>query len=187
MVAVAASPLVELGDIVLRSGVALVLANIADPGNVGTLVRTAAAADVDAIVLTRGSADVLNPKTARAAAAALFSLPVVADVELSVALAHLRGLGFHIVGAAAGAERTIYECDLAGHLALVLGNEAWGLPDEDRSLLDETVSIPMPGRIDSLNVAVAGSITIFESLRQRRGDLEGRRLSSTDSEEGSRE
>lgn len=186
MVAVATSPLVDLQSIVLRSGLVLVLANISDPGNVGTLVRTAAAAGVDAIVLTRGSADVLNPKTARAAAAALFALPVVTDVDLPVALDHLRGLGYSIVGTAGQADATIYGSDLTGQVALVLGNEAWGLPAQDLSLLDTTVSIPMPGPVESLNVAMAGSIAIFESLRQRR-DPGGRRLSSADSEEGSRE
>lgn len=182
VVAVAASPLQSLDAIELRAGLVVILAAVSDPGNVGTLVRSAAAGGVDGLILTEGSSDVLNPKTARASAAALFSVPLVADVSLEAAIDHVRGLGFSVAGTDATSRTTIYEADLTRPTALVLGNESWGLAAGTEHLLDHALSIPMPGAVESLNVAVAGSIIVFEALRQRRSS-QGARLSSTDSEE----
>jgi RNA methyltransferase, TrmH family len=167
IVAVVRSPLKTLADVHLRAGLALVLAGVSDPGNVGTLLRTAAAAGADAVVLTDGSSDPLNPKTARASAAALFATPVIADVSMSDAAARLKGLGYSFVGTDAAAIESIYDGTLTAPTAIVLGNEAWGLPEGDLAHLDRTVSIPMPGSIESLNVATAGAVILFESLRQR--------------------
>jgi TrmH family RNA methyltransferase len=178
IVAVAASPLRALEDIRLVSGLVLVLVAVSDPGNAGTLVRTAAAAGADGVVLTSGSADVLNPKTVRAAAAALFEVPLVADVAVTDASDRLHALGYQVVGAEAASSTTIYDVDLAGPTAIVVGNEARGLSPEQKASLDLTASIPMPGPVESLNVAMAGSIVVFECLRQRQ-------LSSIDLEEGS--
>jgi TrmH family RNA methyltransferase len=182
IVAVAASPLQSLDAIVLRAGLVVILAAVSDPGNVGTLVRSAAAAGVDGLILTEGSSDVLNPKTARASAAALFSVTLVADVTLEAAVDHVRSLGFSVAGTDATSHTAIYDADLTRPTALVLGNESWGLPPDSAHLLDHALSIPMPGTVESLNVAVAGSIFVFEALRQRRSS-QGPRLSSTDSEE----
>ena len=176
IVAVARSPLRALDEIGLTSGLVLVLVAVSDPGNAGTLVRTAAAGGADGVVLTTGSADVLNPKTVRAAAAALFEVPLVADVALADASDRLRSLGYQMVGADGGASTTIYEVDLRKPTAIVVGNEARGLSLDHQRLLDVAASIPMPGRVESLNVAMAGSITVFECLRQRQlssGDFEG--------------
>ncbi|MEA2517504.1 MAG: methyltransferase, TrmH family [Actinomycetota bacterium] len=170
IVAVAASPLKSLQDIEPSSGLLLILAAVSDPGNVGTLIRTAAAAGMDAVVLTEGSADPLNPKTARASAAALFTTTLVADVTLGDSLERARSLGYSVVGAAGEAATDIYSFDLTRATALVLGNESWGLPEASRDVLDDEVSIPMPGRMESLNVAVAGSVIVFEALRQRMSD-----------------
>ena len=185
VVAVAASPLQGLDAIDVRAGIVLILAAVSDPGNVGTLVRSAAAAGADGVILTEGSSDVLNPKTARASAAALFSVPLVADVTLEAAVDHVRARGFAVAGTDAASSTTIYETDLSRPTALVLGNESWGLPPGGAHLLDHALSIPMPGAVESLNVAVAGSIIVFEALRQRRGQ-QSARLSSTDSEEATR-
>ena len=182
IVAVAASPLTTLTTLRRTSGIVVVLAAVGDPGNVGTLIRTGAAGGVDGVVLTRGCADPLNPKTVRASAAALFTVPVVADVDLASAIDHLRSMGYRIGGLDAEGPRALYDTDLTVSLALVLGNEAWGLPGDGRGLLDDVVSIPMPGRVDSLNVATAGSIVLFESLRQRKS-AGAPRLSSSASEE----
>lgn len=177
-VAVARSPLRNLEEVRARHGLILILVGVSDPGNVGTMIRTAAAAAVDAVVLTTGSCDPLNPKTARAATSALFDVPLVADVSFEEAAAVVSGLGFTTVGTAGSAPTTIYEADLTRRLAIVLGNEAHGLAVEHRDALDEIISIPMPGAIESLNVATAGALVLFEALRQRR-------LSSDESEEGS--
>lgn len=168
MVGVVSSPLRSLDDIELGSGMLIVLVGVSDPGNVGTLIRTAAAAGADAVILTEGSADPLNPKTARASAAALFATTLVADVDTVEAVDRARTLGYSLLGADSTASGSIYDSDLTVPIAVVLGNESWGLPEDRLDLLDRVLAIPMPGSVESLNVATAGSIFIFEALRQRR-------------------
>ncbi|HEX2235733.1 MAG TPA: RNA methyltransferase [Actinomycetota bacterium] len=145
----------------------VVLADVRDPGNAGTLVRSAAAARADAVVFARGSVDPLHPKAVRASAGSLLALPLVREVSLEETLGALRARGVALVGAdAAGAPAD--ETDLVRPLALVLGNEAWGLPGPVRARTDELVSVPMPGGVESLNVGIAGAILLFEAVRQRR-------------------
>ena len=146
----------------------VVLAGIRDPGNAGTLLRSAAAAAASGVVFTKGSVDPFSPKTVRAAAGAFFHVPIASGIELSSAVAQLGGRGIQTVGTSATASRTLDEVDLTEPIAIVLGNEAWGLDAEDAGLLDVVVSIPMPGGMESLNVGVAGSIVLFETVRQRR-------------------
>lgn len=172
MVAVIDSPLHSLEDIERRSGLVLLLAGVSDPGNVGTLIRTAAAAEADAVILTEGSADPLNPKTVRASASALFTTQLVADVSFAEAIAHLTSLGYRCVGTASEAPTSMYDEDLTAPVVVVLGNESWGLPASQQETLDRIVSIPMPGKVESLNVATAGSVIVFEVLRQRMSALE---------------
>jgi TrmH family RNA methyltransferase len=171
IVAVITSPLTSLDSLANVSGLIIILAGVSDPGNVGTLIRTAAAAKADAVIACDGTADPLNPKTARASAGALFTTRLVADVSLPDAVAVVSALGYRVAGAESEASDDIYTVDLVQPTALVLGNESWGLPENERELLDVHISIPMPGSVESLNVATAGSIIIFEALRQRLGSV----------------
>ena len=165
VVAVARSPLLELAA--LPTGdLAVVLAEMRDPGNAGTLLRSAVAAGASALIFTRGAVDPLNPKTVRAAAGSLFSIPLASGASLDDAVAHLRRGGLEILGASSGAGPA-HERDLTRPLALVLGNEAWGLSREHRRLLDGLVGISMPGPAESLNVGIAGSILLYECMKQR--------------------
>jgi len=143
----------------------LVLAAVRDPGNAGTLIRSALGAGADAVVFATGSVDPFGPKTVRSTAGALFGLPVLQG-DLAGVISALRRRGFTAIGTEAGGP-AVHSADLTGKVALVLGNEAWGLPPDSGSLLDVTVGIPMPGPVESLNVAVAGSILLFEAARQR--------------------
>jgi TrmH family RNA methyltransferase len=162
IVAVFARP--EPGE--LAGDLVLVLHEVADPGNAGTLVRSAVAAGAGAVVFTTGGVDPWSPKTVRSSAGLIFRVPIVEGLPLAEAAARLRAAGLRLLGAAAGA-RSCYETDLVAPLALVVGNEARGLgPAAD--LLDGEVGIHMPGPAESLNVAVAGSILLFEAARQRR-------------------
>jgi RNA methyltransferase, TrmH family len=165
-VAVARSPVLKVAALTSWDLV-LVLDAVRDPGNAGTLLRTAAAAGASGVVFTTGSVEAGAPKTVRSSAGALFRVPVATGdgLEEVAALAHKAGAT--LVGTAARAARSLYEVDLRGPLALVVGNEAWGLPPERRGLLDVVASIPMPGPQESLNVAVAGSVALFEAVRQR--------------------
>jgi TrmH family RNA methyltransferase len=167
IVAVARSPLIEL-DALEGGNLVVVLAQVRDPGNAGTLLRSGAAAGASAVIFTHGAVDPLNPKTVRAAAGALFSLPVVSGARLVDSVALLRARGLSILGASARASHAVYDRDLRRPTALILGNESWGLPPEQRRLLDDEVGIPMPGAVESLNVGVAGSVLLFEAARQRR-------------------
>jgi RNA methyltransferase, TrmH family len=167
VVGVARSPLVDL-EVLDTGNLVLVLAEVRDPGNAGTLLRSAAAAGADAVVFTHGSVDPLNPKTVRAAAGALFALPVASGARLEDAVTLLRTRGLVILGASARADHAVYDLDLAHPTALIVSNESWGLPAEQRRLLDGEVGIPMPGPAESLNVGIAGSVLLFEAVRQRR-------------------
>lgn len=165
VVGVAELPEGKLSDLDLSTGLILVLEQLRDPGNAGTLIRSASAAGCGGVVLTTGSVDPYGPKTLRAAAGAVFRTPLVTKVSLEETLDNLRGSGFRLVGADARSDDSVYEVDLSTPTAVVLGNESWGLPDT--SGLDTTAGIPMPGDVESLNVGVAGSLFLFEVVRQR--------------------
>ena len=167
VVAVASDPTAEL-DSLGDADLVLVLADVRDPGNAGTLVRSAMAAGASGVVFAKGSVDPLHPKVVRSAAATLFWLPVVRGVDLLEALDFLKENSVSLVGSSAASEDSVYQADLTSRLALVLGNEAWGLPPDVERAMDKVVGIPMPGPAESLNVSVAGAILLFEALRQRR-------------------
>jgi TrmH family RNA methyltransferase len=140
----------------------LVAAGVADPGNLGTMLRSAEAAGAAGLVTTAGSVDPWNPKCVRAAAGALARVRVAPDVDP----AELRHLGVTLVGTAAAGGRAYTEPGaLAAPLALVLGSEAHGLPADVP--VDRVVSIPHAGRAESLNVAMAATVLAFEAARQR--------------------
>jgi TrmH family RNA methyltransferase len=145
----------------------LVLVDVADPGNAGTLLRSAEAAGATAVVFCAGSVDPFNPKTVRSSAGSLFHVPVVDGVEARAVLAALGAAGVHRVGTVARGGVALAEARLEPPVALVLGSEAHGLPDGLDALLDERVTIPMAGRAESLNVAMAGTLVAFEAARRR--------------------
>jgi TrmH family RNA methyltransferase len=138
----------------------LVADRVADPGNLGTILRSAEAAGVDGVVLTAGSVDPFNPKVVRASAGALFRVPVLDATLESVHAAGLRTIG---TSSHRGSAHT--DADLTGRIALVVGNEARGLPDD--ADVDEWVTIRHRGRAESLNVAMAATVLCFEASRQR--------------------
>src|SRR5439155_11585907 len=107
-----------------------VLVEVRDPGNAGTVLRSADASGADAVVFTRSSVDVYNPKTVRATAGSLFHVPVVRDVDLAEAVEHLRRGGFAVLAASATGDRAVHEVDLTGPTAVLVGDEARGLPVE---------------------------------------------------------
>jgi TrmH family RNA methyltransferase len=148
----------------------LVLAGVADPGNAGTLLRSAEAAGATAVVAAAGSVDLFGPKTVRSSAGALFRLPVADGAEPGPTKAALAAAGVTVLGTAAGAGTPYDRTDLRRPFALVLGNEAHGVGTDWGAVVDEWVTIPMAGRAESLNVAMAGTVVCFEAARQRRGD-----------------
>jgi TrmH family RNA methyltransferase len=150
--------------------VLLILDCIADPGNMGTILRTALAADVYEVLLTANCVDCYNPKVVRAAAGAHVSLPVEVNltwlaIEQKVA-AHCGGVP-RVLLAEAGGLSTYYEQDLKTPFALIIGNEAQGPSQEARAIATLTVSIPLANGVESLNAAMAAGIILYEAVRQR--------------------
>lgn len=137
---------------------------VADPGNLGTIVRSAEAAGADAVVVTRGSVDVTSPKVVRASAGAVFFVPIVDDVDTSV----VRAAGLRVVGTSSHRGVDYTSIDVSGRLAVVVGNESHGLSDD--APVDEWMTIPHAGRAESLNVAMACTVACFEVARRRRPD-----------------
>jgi TrmH family RNA methyltransferase len=142
-----------------------VLCAVRDPGNAGTILRSADAAGADAVVFAGESVDVYNPKTVRASAGSVFHLPVVRGPSEAQAVEALRGAGLQILAADAQGEMSLDQADLTKPTAWLFGNEAWGLPAETAALADATVRIPMRGRAESLNLAAAATLLLFESSR----------------------
>jgi TrmH family RNA methyltransferase len=148
----------------------VVLDAIADPGNLGTILRSAEASGVDLVVLTPGSVDPYNPKVVRASAGAIFHVPVVEAMLDDVVAAGLTTIGTTSHDAADRTVQAHTEVDLTGRVALVMGNEAAGLPDEwndSSGPIRRWVTIPHVGRSESLNVAMATTVLVFEAARQR--------------------
>jgi len=145
--------------------------DVRDPGNGGTLIRSAEAAGAHGVIFCRGSVDVTNPKTVRASAGALFHVPVVEGCDPQEVLGVLGDLGLMRIAAVAHGGERPDRVDLSGPLALVFGNEAQGLPSDVLDGVDTRVTIPMPGRSESLNLGMAASILLYEARRQRAGVL----------------
>jgi TrmH family RNA methyltransferase len=166
VLAVAGAVDVDLSDLADASFV-VVCVDVRDPGNLGTVLRSAEASGVGGIICCDGSVDVYNPKCVRASAGSLFHTRIVAGGEPVTVLGTLGGWGLRRLGARPGAGEPYHRVDLAAPTALVLGNEANGLPGSVAAALDGWVTIPMAGRSESLNVGMAAAVLCFEAARQR--------------------
>jgi RNA methyltransferase, TrmH family len=160
-------------EAVLSAGPRLlvVLASVRDPGNAGTVLRTADAAGADGVVFAAASVDPYNSKCVRSSAGSLFHLPVVVDHDLAAALAQLRAAGLQVLAADGSATRVLNAADgpdLARPTAWLFGNEAWGLPDSLLELADEVVAVPIYGRAESLNLAAAAAVCLYASAGRLR-------------------
>ena len=143
----------------------LVIDQVRDPGNAGTLLRTALAMGVDAIIITPGTVDLYSPKVVRAGMGVHFSLPMVEMDWNMINLAVKKDRSVSIVCTVVDGGTAIWELRPVFPLALVVGSEAHGVSDEGLSLADHLATIPMPGGAESLNAAIAGSIAMYEIMR----------------------
>jgi RNA methyltransferase, TrmH family len=162
-------PMLDVPEVPPDSRFVVVMADVRDPGNAGTVLRTADAAGVDAVVACGGTVDPYNPKTVRASAGSVFHVPVVLGEDPGSVLRCLGGYGYRRLGAVVRGGMDYAEVDWSRRTAIVLGNEAWGLPAGLE--LDGEVAIPMAGRAESLNVGMACAVLCFEALRQRRSTM----------------
>src|SRR5438128_5907588 len=169
VVAVAGFVDVAMEDHDAEAGTIAILVEVRDPGNAGTILRSADASGAAGLVFTKSSVDVYNPKAVRATAGSLFNVPVVRGEEIEATVEVLRARGLAIVAATADGQRSVYDADLSVGTAVIFGNEARGLSPETRALADRTVRVPIFGRAESLNLAAAATLVLFEAARQRSG------------------
>lgn len=153
----------EVGPLPERIERCVMLENVQDAGNLGSILRSTAAAGISTVLLSRGCAYAWSPKVLRAAMGAHFSLELFDNVALSAALSRLSG---RLICAGSPAEKSLYQADLRGPLAWVFGNEGSGVSAELGAAAAEQLRIPMPGGTESLNVAAAAAICLFEQVRQ---------------------
>lgn len=143
----------------------VLLENLQDPGNLGTIVRTAEAAGIDAVVLSKNSVDVFNPKVVRSTMGAIFRMPVFYTDRFTELVKELNDDGFNTIATHLSAKKNYYEADYAGKTAILIGNEGNGLSDEATEAAKEKVIIPMSGRVESLNASVAAALMMYEIKR----------------------
>jgi TrmH family RNA methyltransferase len=145
----------------------LILAGVQDPGNLGTILRSAEAFGAQAVLSLPGTVSAWNPKAVRASAGSLFRLPLL-SVSAEQCFAKLRGAGVTVWTTAVHGAEAAHRIDLAAPVALIIGNEGNGVPEALAALADGAVTIPCPGPVESLNAAVAASVLLYEAARQRR-------------------
>lgn len=146
----------------------LVLVEVADPGNAGTLVRAAEAAGCGGVLVSAGSVDVLGPKAVRASAGSVLRVPLAEEVPVERLPTVLGEHGVRLVATVGSGGSAPERADLAGTVAVAVGSESHGLPPELAAVADVSVTVPMAGRVESLNAGVAGAVVLFEAARQRR-------------------
>jgi RNA methyltransferase, TrmH family len=165
---VGVSPFLDVGlDALSADGCIAILHEVRDPGNAGTVVRSADAAGADGVVFTSTSVDPYNPKTVRSSAGSIFHLPIVRGEETRSAVQGARERDLRILAMDGHGDQDLYTVDLSAPTAFVFGNEARGLPEEILAMADERVRVPHRGKAESLNLAAAATVCLFEWARRR--------------------
>jgi TrmH family RNA methyltransferase len=169
LVAVCSVPEISLDDVLADSPRLLAVAvEISEPGNAGTLIRVADAMGADAVVLAGHGVDPYNGKCLRASAGSIFSVPVVAEADATAAVSALSTAGLAVLATTVDGEISLDDADLAGPTAWLFGPEAHGLSSEVADMATHRIQIPMPGNAESLNVASAAAICLYQSARAHR-------------------
>ena len=157
----------EENQIDFKENLFLVLDNIQDPGNMGTILRTADSVGLTQILISKGTADQYNPKVVRSTMGAIFRVKVIECEDLTKTLKELKKHKIKVYGTDLKTDKSIYDVDYQKS-AIVIGNEANGVSTEILNLADEKIKIPMPGKTESLNAAVATSVILYEAIRPNR-------------------
>ena len=157
----------KLENLLASGKMLLVLDRVGDPGNIGTMLRTADAAGIGGLVLLKGCADIYAPKTVRSSMGSLFHIPVLSGVSEQEFISAAKKAGYDLLVTCLDGADNLYKADLSGRIAFVMGNEAGGVSESLLEKADKRVYIPMAGRAESLNVAMAAGIVMFEALRRK--------------------
>jgi TrmH family RNA methyltransferase len=152
-------------EVLLEGRVVVICADVRDPGNAGTIIRTADAAGAAAVLLAGSSVDPYNDKTVRATAGSLFHVPLAVGIDPIDAVRTAQAAGYRVLAADGAGEVDLLEAGelLDGKIAWLFGNEAWGLPEEVAAAADHRVAIPIYGRAESLNLATAAAVCLYAS------------------------
>lgn len=162
-------PSYTLEDIVGNGeGTFVVLENLQDPGNLGTIIRTGEGAGIRGVIMSQDTVDIYNPKTIRATMGSVYRVPFIYVETLSNSICYLKEKGVQTYAAHLKGKKQYYEFSYAGGTAFLIGNEGNGLKKETADLADEYLRIPMEGQVESLNAAIAATILMYEAYRQRR-------------------
>jgi rRNA methylase, putative, group 3 len=157
----------RLNDVLKNGNLFIVVDRIQDPGNLGTIIRTAHAAKVDGIIITEGTVDPYGPKVLRSTMGSIFHVPVITSEELTGPIENLKKEGFTVFASSLAGSTAYYTEMYGGKTAIIIGNEANGIDAQVLEKADRLIKIPMPGNAESLNAAVACGILLFEVARQR--------------------
>ena len=169
LVAVCSAPETTLSNVLAKSPrLVAVAVEISEPGNAGTLMRIADAMDADAVVLAGNSVDPYNGKCLRASAGSIFTIPVVSEPAAAEAVAALGDAGLQVLATVVDGEISLDDADLSGPTAWLFGPEAHGLPADVAAMATHRVRIPMPGNAESLNVASAAAICLYQTAQAHR-------------------
>ena len=162
-------PSYMLEDIVGNGeGTFMVLENLQDPGNLGTIIRTGEGAGIRGVIMSQDTVDIYNPKTIRATMGSVYRVPFIYVETLSNSICYLKEKGVRTYAAHLKGTKQYYEFSYTGGTAFLIGNEGNGLKKETADLADEYLRIPMEGQVESLNAAIAATILMYEAYRQRR-------------------
>lgn len=145
----------------------VLLDRIQDPGNLGTIIRTADAFGANGVIVTEGCVDVFNPKTIRSTMGSIFHVPIIYYGCIKEAIRDLKAYNIKIITTSLAAKKYSYEIDFNTSFSLVIGNEASGVSEEVIEASDSLIKIPMTGQAESLNAAIASSVIMYEALRQK--------------------
>lgn len=170
ILAIVKQPVYDFDKIIKKDNVTLVfLENLRDPGNLGTIIRTAEGANVDGIVLSKESVDVFNPKVIRSTMGAIFRMPFVyEDNFLDACLSKYKKAGIKLYAAYLDNSNDYAKVSYENKTGIIIGNEANGISDELVSLADSLIKIPMTGNVESLNAAISAAVIMYEIYRQKR-------------------
>lgn len=168
VLAIVKMPEYSLEQMTEQAGTLLLLEDLRDPGNLGTILRTAEAAGVSGVILSRESVDVYNPKVIRSTMGAVYRVPFCYVEDFHGALCFLKSQNVRLMAAHLKGKKNFDQADYSGKVGILIGNEANGLTEETSDLAEEKVRIPMAGSVESLNAAVAAALLMYEAYRRQK-------------------
>lgn len=168
VLAIVKMPEYSLETMIAEAGTLLLLENLRDPGNLGTIIRTAEAAGVSGVILSKESVDIYNPKVIRSTMGAVYRVPFLYVEDFMVLLKELREREVRLLAAHLKGKKNFDQADYTGKVGILIGNEANGLSEEASGLANEKVLIPMAGNVESLNAAVAAALLMYEAFRKQK-------------------